>query len=101
MQSLKDLPLKQCPTKSQHQSFYQIRKQVNQFPLICAKVNNGDTVIIYQTYLTTLQSLKLTGYKHKFSVKTVQHGCDLEIWSRSLKVVWTGKAQCVVPSCKV
>ena len=30
----------------------------------------------------------------------VWHSHHLEIWSRSLKVVWTGKAQWVVPSCK-
>ena len=37
----------------------------------------------------------------KFSVETVWHCCDLEIQSRSLKVVWMGKAQWVLPSCKV
>ena len=31
----------------------------------------------------------------KVSVKTVWHCCDSEVWSRSLKVVWTGKAQWV------
>ena len=36
----------------------------------------------------------------KFSVKTVWHCCDLEIPSRSLKVVWKGKAQSVLPACK-
>ena len=52
-------------------------------------------VCIYLTYLGTL-------YRNtKFSAKTVWHCCDLEIWSTSLKMVWTGKAQWVVPSCKV
>ena len=37
----------------------------------------------------------------KFSVKTVQLCCILEIWSRSPKVVWTCKAQWIVPSGKV
>ena len=34
-----------------------------------------------------------------FLVKTIQHCCDLEIWSRSLKVAWIGKPHWVVPSC--
>ena len=37
----------------------------------------------------------------KFSVVTVWHCCDIEIWSRSLKVVWTGKLQWVLTSCKI
>ena len=37
----------------------------------------------------------------KSSVKTIQHCWDLEIWSRSLTVLWTGKAQWVVWSCKI
>ena len=37
----------------------------------------------------------------KFSVKTIWHCCDIEILSRSLKVVWMNKAQYVLPSWKV
>ena len=37
----------------------------------------------------------------KFSVKSVWHCCDLQIQSMSMKVVWMGKAQGVLPSCKV
>lgn len=36
----------------------------------------------------------------KFPVKTVWHACSLDLWSRSLKLVWTGNAIWVVPSCK-
>ena len=40
--------------------------------------------------------------KHiKFSIKTVWHCCGLEIQSKSLRVVWMGTAQLVLPSCKV
>ena len=48
-------------------------------------------------YSTILQSFNLLGAEHKFSVTTVWHCCDLEIMSRSPKVLWTGKAQCLVP----
>ena len=36
-----------------------------------------------------------------FSVRTVQHCCDLETWPRSLKVIWAGKAQWLVPTCTI
>ena len=52
-------------------------------------------------YLRIQWSFNLIQWKRKFSVKTVGHWCDLEIWLWSMKVVWTGKAQWVVPSCEV
>ena len=63
---------------------------------------NRGIFITYLVYLTILQfQLNWLKYFLKTSVKTVWHCCELDIWSRSLKVVWTGKAQWVVPSCKV
>ena len=53
------------------------------------------------TYLTILQSFRLTGYQQKVSVKTVRHHSDLELWPRSLKDVWKGEAQWLVPSRNV
>ena len=50
------------------------------------------------------QSYKVSTWPGKnveFSFETVWHCCDLEIQSWSLKVAWMGKAQQVLPSCKV
>ena len=52
-------------------------------------------------YLTILQSFNLLDKTTNFSAETAWHCCDLEILSRSLKVVWTGKAQWVVSSRKL
>ena len=53
--------LKQCPPKSQCQSFCQIRKHVNYLPWIRAKVKTSGIFIIYLTYSTIIQSFNLTG----------------------------------------
>ena len=37
----------------------------------------------------------------KFYIKPVWQCCDLEIYKRSIRVEWTGKAQWMVPPCKV
>ena len=50
-----------------------------------------------QSYKVSAQLDKNT----KCSVKTVWHCCDLEVQSRSLKVVWMGRAQSVLTSRKV
>ena len=56
---------------------------------------------IFITYLTFFhpQSYKVStspGKNTKFPVKTVQHYYVLEIWLRSLKMIWTNKAQWAV-----
>ena len=48
-----------------------------------------------------MQTLRLIRWVHNDSVRPAWHCCNLEIWLQSMKVVWTGKAQWVVPSCKV
>ena len=51
--------------------------------------------VVYSWSTQVTSSYKASTYLDKsttFSVKTVQHCCDLEIKSRSLKVVWMGKA---------
>ena len=60
-------------------------------------VYSTPTWLIQQSYKVSISLDKNT----TFLVKTVQHCCDLERWSKSLKVKWAGKAQWVVPSCKV
>ena len=67
---------------------------------IYAKVKTSDIFIMYLTYLTILQSFDLMEKNIKFSVKIVGNCCELEIYPRSLIMVWTGKAQWVVPYCK-
>ena len=82
-------------------TFLSNQKNVHYLSWICAKVKNSCIFTIYLTSLTILQIFNLKGLVTKVSVKTVWCCCDLEIWSRSLKLVCTGKAQWVVPPCKV
>ena len=51
--------------------------------------------------LSNPTKFQLNWIRTKCSVKTVWHCCDIEIWSRSLEVVWTGKSQWEVPPCKL
>ena len=81
----------------------QIRKHVTYLPWVYKGEISG-IFITYQNihYLPTYQSLKVSAQlvKKQFSVDSFWHCCDLEIGSSSLKAVWTGKAQWVVPSSK-
>ena len=92
-------PLNSVHQKAKCLSFCQIRKHVNYLPWICAKVENSGILISILDLLNNPTKFWLN--QIQFSVKTVWPCCDLEIWWMSLKVVWTGKAQWVVSSCKV
>ena len=46
---------------------------------------------LFMMYFTILQSFNFNNKHIKFSVKTVWHRCEFEIWSRLLKVVSTAK----------
>ena len=65
---------------------------------MCKSENWWYMLIIYLTFLIILHK---SDKNKKILVKTVRHCRDHKLWSRSLKVVWTSKAQRVVPSSKV
>ena len=57
--------------------------------------------IIYSHLLKNSTKFQLNWIWNKIYFKTAQYCRDIEVWSRSLTVVWTDKARWVVPSCKV
>ena len=57
--------------------------------------------MIYLSYLTILQSFPQSNKHIQFSIKAIWPGCDLEIWTRSLTMLWTCTAQWAISSCKV
>ena len=65
----------------------------------CFQVTTNDFLLYTASFI--YQQISSTNKDIKVSVKTVWHCCDLEIWSRSMKVVWTSIVQQVVISCKV
>ena len=70
--------------------FCQIRENINYLQWTCAKVKKKKRYYIHHllNFLNYPMKFQLEWIKKKIPVKTVQHCCDLEIWSRSLKVVW-------------
>ena len=79
---------------------FQIRKHMTYLPWICAKVK----IVVSSLFINLLNNptkFQLIWKRTHNSVKNIQYCCDLETSSRSLKVVWTGKAQSVATSCKV
>ena len=73
-------------------AFVQMKKYVHFLPWIYGFIKKDTRVMNYLIYLIIVWSFNWIGWEHKIFTS-----CDLEVWSRSLTVVWTSKAQYVVP----
>ena len=98
MQSLKDLDFTLSDKKGNLKVFF---KWGNLSIISLQHVWKSKIVVYLWSMWGNQKAFKVKNKNIKFSVETDCHCCDLEAQSRSLKVVWMGKPQWVLPLCKV